>query len=345
MKKIIVLAMGWWLLFGMVMVNFSYADTAEIDDYIRALEVGSPINYRNLTIVPVYASSVKDKTDYVTLDEAVSKGYITITELDGGRVPQVRISNNSDHYILLIAGEILSGCRQDRLVGRDALIGPKSKDVILPVYCSEQGRWTSKGNYFSSEKNQAEPILRRKIYAKESQSAVWGRISEYSQGLRVRSATGALQDVYRDEDVKKQVSNYTMKLENFPRLEEDAVGVVVGLGERVIGVDLFVNPDIFARLWPKLLKSYAALAISEEDQKGSLTQRQAKDILNEIYRIKFTRQPGLELGEDLQANTAGMLCSSLVYRGSVIHLAAFPQGKDFGPVYPEQRDNRIRVIE
>lgn len=342
MRRMICLIMSGLLLFAQVTANFAFADTEEIEDYIKTLEVGSPFNYRNLTVVPVYAKDIKDKTDYVTLDEAVKKGYITITELDGGRVPQVRLVNNSERYILLVAGEILSGCKQDRLVGRDALIGPKSKEVILPVYCSEQGRWTAKGGSFDSEANQAAPTLRKMVYARESQSKIWEGIADYSNKLAVRSETGALQDVYRDDKVKEELKCYVDRLENIPRLEEDAVGVVVGLGDKIIALDLFANPSIFASLWPKLLKSYAALAISEEGRKGTLAQKQAKDILNEVYRAKFSRQQGLGLGEDLQADTAEMFCSGLVYRGSIIHLAAFP-GEGKGVAGP--KDPRIPVIE
>ena len=329
MKKIICLVMGLLMLFGQVNLNFSYADTAEIEGCIKSLEVGTTFNYRNLSIVPIYARSTRDKTDYVTLDEAVERGYITISELDGGRVPQVRLNNNSGRYILLVAGEILTGCRQDRLVGRDALIGPKSKNVILPVYCSEQGRWTSKGSYFESEKTQATPALRSQIYTGDSQDGIWRGIAKAAEKLSVRSETSALQEIYRDQDVEKRMRAYVDKLEEFPRLEEDAVGIVVGLGDRVVGVDIFANPRIFNSLWPKLLKSYVALAISEEGQSGTLTQKQAKDVLNEVYRAKFSRQPGLDLGEDLQANPAGMVCAALVYRSGVVHLGAFPTDAGF----------------
>lgn len=333
--------MGLLLLFGGVTVNFAYAES-EIEEHLRTLEIGSPFNYRNLTIVPVYAKTVKDKTDYVTLDEAVRKGYLTISELDGGRVPQVRLSNNSGHYILLVAGEILTGCRQDRLVGRDALIGPKSKDIILPVYCSEQGRWTYKSNKFFSEDSQAEPYLRGQIYAQKSQSAIWNGIAKHSRKLSVRSESGALQDVYRDKRVAGEMQTYIDKLEDFPRLEEDAVGVVVGLGDKIIGIDIFANPAVFNSLWPKLLKSYAALAISEEGQRGTLTQRQAKEMLNEVYRLKFSHQQGLDLGEELQASTSGMICSSLVYRLGVVHLGAFPTDGEFTR---GSQDTRIPLIE
>jgi len=347
MKKMICCLMGLLLLFGQVTLSFSYTDSSEVKTYIEGLELGNPFNYQNLTIVPVYSKRIKDRTDYVTLDEAITKGYLIITELDGGRVPQVRLTNNSSQYILLIAGEILSGCKQDRLVGRDALIGPGAKDVILPVYCSEQGRWTSKGSYFTSEGNQAHPMLRSQLYKRDSQSEIWGGIARYSEKCSVRSSTSALQDVYKNKKVQEKMDSYVKRLESFPRLEEDAVGIVVGLGDKVIGIDLFVNPGVFSSLWPKLLKSYVALAISEEVRGGSLTQKKARDMLNDIYRMKFSGQSGLHLGEELQANQSGMVCSALVYRQELIHLAAFPTDGDFGDFRLNviQQQSRVPVIE
>lgn len=140
-------------------------------------------------------------------------------------------------------------------------------------------------------------------------------------------------DTPEDKDVKARMESYVKRLENFPRLEEDAVGIVVGLGDKVIGIDLFANPGVFSDIWPKLLKSYIALAISEEGQAGALTQRKAKDVLNEIYRARFLRQSGLDLGEELQANPSGMICSALVYRQALIHIATFPVEGDFSRDY------------
>ncbi len=322
------------------MSNLSFAQTPEIQEYLKTLEIGDSFNYRNLTIIPIYAKTFRDKTDYLTLDEAMSKGYLTITELEGGRVPQVKLKNDSDHYILVVAGEMLKGCKQDRLVGRDGLISPK-KEVILPVYCSERGRWSSVSNKFESGMSQAEPHLRGMLYSRKNQDTIWGGIRNSASGLGVNSSTEALQEIYRDEKVSRKISNYTERLENIPRLEEDAVGVVVGLGDKVVGIDIFANPSLFAKLWSKLLRSYAVSAISEENLKGVITKEQAKKILNEIYRVEFSRQSGLDLGEDLQANVAGMICSALVYRGNVIHFAAFCGEKES----IQKRDIRIPIIE
>lgn len=349
MKKTVCVLVCMLLVCSGLIASVSYAHERGVDEFLRTLDVGNAFHYQNLTIIPVYARWSRDQRNYETLDEAVKRGDITITELNGGSVPEVRLTNNSDRTIILIAGEILSGCRQDRLVGRDALIGPHSKDVILPVYCSEHGRWTAKSSTFYSESYQAEPVLRGMLYERKSQQQVWDRIGEHSQSLSVASSTQALQDVYRSKSVQEKMGGYVTTLESYPNLERDAVGVVVGVGGRIVGIDMFANPELFSRMWPKLLKSYAALAVSYNEYGGNLDQSEARRILQELYRANITHQSGLDLGEELRTYISGMICSILTYQDNVVHIGVFMGQEDHGldrhPQYPDRHPDRIPVIE
>jgi hypothetical protein len=107
----------------------------EIRDLIETLEVGEPIYYENLTLIPIYSTRIRDNRHYTTLDEALDRGWLEISEVGGGSVPKVKVTNRSGEYIYVMGGEILTGCRQDRIVGRDVLLSPKAKNVIIPVYC------------------------------------------------------------------------------------------------------------------------------------------------------------------------------------------------------------------
>jgi hypothetical protein len=113
-----------------------------IRDTVRRLELGKAVSHGGLTIIPVYLERVLDRTGYATLEDALKNGWITITEVEGGRVPQVKISNLSKHLVFLMGGEILTGCRQDRILAGDVLLAPGTKDLLAPVYCVEQGRWS-----------------------------------------------------------------------------------------------------------------------------------------------------------------------------------------------------------
>lgn len=311
----------------------------EIVELLRLLELGVPISYRNLTIVPIHAGTVNDRTDYVTLDEAVRKGYITITEVKGGRVPQAKVVNKSSHYIFLMAGEMLTGCKQDRLVGKDILLGPK-REVILPVYCSERGRWTSVSKQFKTLGAAVIPELRKMIQGGVSQDAVWKNIGGQHAKLGVKAPTGALQEVYKDEETKRAMESYVATLERIPQLTEDTVGVVVGIGDEIVSIDIFLNHHLFSELWPKLLRSYAMGAIQTKAETPEVTREKAKELLNKIYRASYERRRALDLGEEITMSSPEITSFALVYKDSVVHLSLFPSDGVKGQVFP-----RIPVIE
>ncbi|MDH5174478.1 MAG: hypothetical protein OEW43_04385 [Elusimicrobiota bacterium] len=311
----------------------------EITELLKLLELGAPISYRNLTIVPIHSRTVKGLTDYVTLDEAVRKGYITITEVEGGRVPQAKVVNKSRHHIFMMAGEMLTGCKQDRLVGKDILLGPKS-EVILPVYCSERGRWTSVGKQFKALDTAAIPELRRMIQEEASQGEIWSNIGKQHAKLGVKANTDALREVYEHEETKKEMDSYVARLERIPQLTEDTVGVVVGIGEEVVSIDIFLNHHLFAELWPKLLRSYAMGAIQAKDETPEVTREKAKELLNKIYKASYARRQGLDLGEEITMSSPEITSFALVYRSSVVHLSLFPTEGVKGSALP-----RIPVIE
>jgi len=311
----------------------------EIVELLRLLELGAPISYRNLTIVPIHSRTINDRTDYVTLDEAVRKGYITITEVEGGRVPQARVENKSSHCIFLMAGEMLTGCKQDRLVGKELLLGPK-REVILPVYCSEHGRWTSVSKRFEPFEAAAIPEVRKMIQGKASQDAIWKNIGEQHARLGVKAPTGALKEAYKDEKTKRAMEGYVANLERIPELAEDTVGIVVGIGDEIVSIDIFFNHQLFSKLWPKLLRSYAMGAIQTKAKTSEVTREKAKELLNKVYRASYERRQALDLGEEIMMSSPEITSLALVYKGSVVHLSLFPSDGVKGQIFP-----RIPVIE
>ena len=125
----------------------------EINYLLDSIEIGNPVYNENLTIFPIYRNNKSKEYNFTLLEEALKKNYLKITELDGGNVPEVNITNKSDKIIFLMGGEVITGCKQDRIVARDVIIDSKRKDLIVPVYCVEQGRWSYNSNNFYSKKN------------------------------------------------------------------------------------------------------------------------------------------------------------------------------------------------
>ena len=232
MKKLMTMAMAilTTVLLAAVRPDAVAQDSRDpIRDTVRRLELGKAVSHGGLTIIPVYLERVLDRTGYATLEDALKNGWITITEVEGGRVPQVKISNLSKHLVFLMGGEILTGCRQDRILAGDILLAPGTKDLLAPVYCVEQGRWSHVSQSFSSKQNLGTPALRARALEKSpaAQSEIWGKIAEENRAMGVASATGAYQDAYEKEENRARISKIEEKMVDLPRLHSDTVGVVI----------------------------------------------------------------------------------------------------------------------
>src|ERR1044071_3736542 len=113
--------------------------------------LGSPATYKNLTLFPVISDEPMKTAEFITLDEGLRAGSIIITELGDGRsngasrqrgsegaeVNRLALTNKSGKALILIAGEMLLGGKQDRIVGHDCIIEASAKPVPLDVFWGE----------------------------------------------------------------------------------------------------------------------------------------------------------------------------------------------------------------
>ena len=164
-------------------------------------QVLAPITQGNLTVFPVAANSTHDTSGFSTLDEGLRSGEVVVTEAGqrgglvrrrgipipppggGAEVNHLFIVNNSKRPLVLLAGEIVTGGKQDRVVGKDRII-PSGSDADLDVFCVEPGRWTElrsssgltqEGFFFMGL---AQPSVRGEVMAKKDQQKVWDRVNQ-----------------------------------------------------------------------------------------------------------------------------------------------------------------------
>ena len=76
---------------------------------VRRITVREPHTYRGLTVFQLELARVDDETDYDSLDEAVRRGTLTVTEKGDGSVPVLMARNEGRQAILMLTGEILLG--------------------------------------------------------------------------------------------------------------------------------------------------------------------------------------------------------------------------------------------
>lgn len=170
--------------------GFSGKDTPE--PAATEYKVLEPISHGNLTIFPVVAAKVHNTSDFLTLDEGIRSGEVVVTEVGnmhtmirrpfptyrpGAQVNTLVLVNNSKRPLILLAGEIVSGGKQDRIVGKDRIIPPESDPVDLSVFCVEHGRWTETSAKFDTHGIvMAQPSVRKQAMAEKDQQKVWAEV-------------------------------------------------------------------------------------------------------------------------------------------------------------------------
>jgi hypothetical protein len=305
------------------------------DDEIAALlgpaQVQIARQYRGLAVFPVVVEGVPHIGRLTTMEEAVRQGTLTISEFNGGNVNRVWMDNRSRGTIFGMAGEAVQGGRQDRMMRDDVLIPPQSK-LAVPVYCVEQERWTGKTDEFAHAGIAAQPSLRSTARASDSQEKVWEANEANQRRLSVASETKALGDVYASEPVKAEMAGYLDALGDLPDEIANMCGVVVAIRGKIVCADVFGDPDLLRRLWPKLLRSYVADDLAAATAKPPTGDRQAAErFLKSAIDARRTDRDHVGAGRSLTLRGDRVGGAALLYGEGVVHLEVFPSAAKPGP--------------
>lgn len=316
------------------------ASANEITRLVGRLAVGEPWEVRNMVVFPLSIDGPTDPTRYVTLDEAIKNGWLKVYEKGQGRVQEVIVRNLSRHYVFLMAGEIVSGARQNRVIATDTLLRPHGPEVAVPVYCVERGRWSGRTMGFTTEKSFANNRLRYKAQSRAGQSEVWDEVARVSKDAGVRSKTSNFQDVVKDKGVQKELGEYGKIMPEPPRR---CVGAVIVISNRIAGVEIFANEALFAALWPKLRRGYALDAYptstrweihKKEAQIEFVDAADVNAFLDRVYRARFSKRGGVDLGVLYAIAGNRIVGEGLVFESNVIHVNFAPVGAVIHPVKP-----------
>jgi len=293
----------------------------------------APITHGSLTIFPVVSDRRHDTSMFITLDEGLRSGAVVVSEAgqvqglirrgpapprrDGAQVNRLVLVNNSDKPLLLLAGEIVTGGKQDRVVGKDRIVSPNSDPVDLSVFCVEPGRWTGTSAQFGGMgasngrsayvTQMAQPSVRAGAMADKNQQKVWDQVNEAARvmagpapppGL---SGTTSYAKVMGNDEVQKKVDAVAAPMEHsyesvIKQLRnQNAVGVVVAINGNIVWADIFASTPLLEKYWPKLVRSYATEAITRRNVKGSADVKSAQAFLDDFSgnRQVVETEPGL----------------------------------------------------
>jgi len=294
-----------------------------------------PVRYENLSIFPVVSARAYDTSWFLTLDEGLASGEVQVREqgsegmarsrdgvvpADSNRasVNQLVLLNRSKRPLLLLAGELVSGGKQDRIIGKDRLMPVGSKPLPLDVFCVEHGRWSS-GASFTDAKTIVHPSVREQATLQRDQGRVWnavrsGTTAEASPSadearlaapriartIQDEAPTESYQKIYESREVRGSVEMYVEEVQRrFARETsglkgEHVVGVVVAYGGEVAWSDIFASSDLFQQYWKKLLRSYVVEALARPGYREVASRENAGEFLRRLNgRIHEETEPGV----------------------------------------------------
>jgi hypothetical protein len=347
---------------------------------LRAGEVGvassyqvlAPIRHGNLTIFPVVSPHSRDTSQFLTLDEGLRSGEVIVTETgsvapmvrprhphpiwqegraDGPRVNQLELINNSKRPLLLLAGEIVTGGKQDRIIGKDRLVPAESDPIDLSVFCVEPGRWVGSSANFKVPELRGQvmgaivqPSVRSKAMADKDQQQVWDEVGKsraaMSETVEVSGGNAPLAELSQTSSYAGTIANRAVqgKIDEVAApLEEDyrsvigqlrdknAVGVVVAINGQIIWADVFASTRLLEKYWPKLVRSYAAESMAQPARSASADVKAAQQFLDHLEgrREVVENEPGLYRHAEITGDGFKVfeLTSLLPGTGFDLHLA------------------------
>ena len=372
--------MRWrWSIAGVLAVALflcvSYAPVRAGEISHSAYKVLAPLTSGKLTIFPVVSSTSYNTSMFLTLDEGLRSGEVVITETGGkrgaqplirrggtlqnpspqepqdARVNTLMLVNNSKRPLLLLAGEIVTGGKQDRVIGKDRIVPPQSEPIDLGVFCVEPGRWVARSDKFGGFGNLAQPSVRINAMANQNQEMVWDSVrqSQAKVAQNVPSAAPAIHGTSSyagaigGAEVKREMDKIAAPLEQDYRglirdlRDKHAVGVVVAINGEILWADIFASTDLLDRYWQKLVRSYAAEALSRGQGNGKVTEAQAQSFVDHLQGRHETTDtdPGVYRQAEITGDdyTVFELTSLLPKTDFEVHIAKMFQEPTVGRMY------------
>jgi len=314
----------------MAMVN--PGDSGGMPTVVNDYKILEPISHGDLTIFPVVSTKVHDTSQFITLDEGIRSGEVVVTEVGnlhssmrrrpapvrpyvGAEVNRLVLVNNSKHPLILLAGEVVTGGKQDRVVGKDRIVPAESDPVDLSVFCVEHGRWTESSAKFDTHASvMLQPSVRMKAMADQDQQKVWnevgkskasmsarvmagpppppsgtpvdGNVETYANATRQLDSTTSYAKARENAAVKQQVDQIVEPMRKsyesvIKQLRnQNAVGVVVAVKGHIVWADMFASGALLDKYWPKLLDSYATEAMTASGSRAEVSVKDAQAFLD-----------------------------------------------------------------
>lgn len=290
---------------------------------LNPIAIGTPITRRGASLFPLYLPQASP------LIATGSVAGLTIVERADAAVPTIVVRNNTGTWVLVPAGTVVTGGRQNRTLNVSVLV-PAGSELEVPVSCVEAGRWAG-GSEFGLSGTFASRRVRRvmqtsvtanlqKGHRGANQGQVWDAVRSELSRASVLSETSNFTDIesalHSDADVVAALDDLVAK-----GPLSGQVGVAVCHGNRVVSADLFATPDMLACHWEALVRS-----IMLEAGTGARTSPSATNVLKFLRSFAVAKSvvaPGVGAGREHHVGTGRIAGQALVFNDVLVHASMF----------------------
>lgn len=294
------------------------------------VNIGKPKKYRNMLIYPLFFRG-EPGTGYISLDEALEKEVISITEKKGmASVKEINVENSGNFNVLLLEGEEIMGAKQNRIINTTVLVKKKTK-ITIPVSCTEAGRWHDISNEFMKTDHLA-PVRLRKTTAEtvtqslksedsfqSDQNEVWIIVENFMKESNTPSPTKALDEIYRTRN-----HDFMPYIKALSKLNSGQKGNIVFMNGKFLAMDFISLPEVYRSVYPKLLKSYVMEAMLQQKKQNKTDSSFDTNKPGDFFRTdKIDRYKSPGKGYTCRVHGESFSGSYLTYRNEIIHLALF----------------------
>lgn len=301
-----------------------------LHDWLARLQTAPIQQIDELEITPLILEGATG-APFVLGPEAIDRGLLEIAEQGSGSVPTVEATNKGEDEVLILEGDTLIGCKQNRIVAHSVIIAPGST-INISVGCMESGRWAHRSPSFSSGKLRADPLLRKKRKlevmaamragqrAKIDQAMLWNDVEEQ---LACHSVGSSTRDYHRV--IEERGDDAIAEAERFTPVRGQ-VGVIALWRGHLLGLEIVGHPDCWSHLSRRTLPAYLMAARNADrgllgDEAGET--RAPEGWLEALKRAPLRTKQAAGVGLDFDFKTTSVYGSGLWHEGRPAHLAMF----------------------
>jgi hypothetical protein len=232
-----------------------------------SLQIHGPFVHEHLALYVVEDPAAKSAGEFITLAEGLASGQVKVSEKKSAEVDELLIENTSDKPCFVQAGDVVKGGQQDRTIARDFVIPARTPQTPVASFCVEQSRWAGKAAFQSSTQNAYGKDLKCAIQAKKDQGEVWKEVAKNKRDLAGNNdlpaaKTSSLNEELDHATIQQRMKEFKEALAKIVAERPKAVGLIAAVNGKFSTADVYADPGLFRKVFPRLLESAVMEALS-----------------------------------------------------------------------------------